>query len=152
MKKVYQIQNNEVVNVVLVEDSFICDNVMYFDSVDSNVLDPKGFAVEFAQPSQQTLTQYEKDFIKYQKRAAIKDIIISEMAAENMQRVRAGVWTVSQLIELTQDVELKHVLDDVNTLSFELAQAKINALTNPLITAEIKTNWIVKLQNYLYNS
>ena len=96
------------------------------------------------------MPQIEKDFTKYMKRAKVKDIIISEMASENMQRVRTGVWTVSELISLTQDAELKQVLDDISTLSYELAVMKIQELTNPLITTDIKTAWSLKLQSYFY--
>lgn len=97
-------------------------------------------------------TAKELDFIKYTKRAAVKDQIMAEMASENMERVRSGVWSVADLIGLTQDVELKLVLDDINTLSFELAQSKLNSATNPLLTPTIKTGWILKLQAHLYNS
>ena len=80
-----------------------------------------------------------------------KDKIIAEMASENMERVRNGAWSVANLISLTQDADLKHVLDDINTLSFELAMSKLQTITNPLLTAEIKLAWITKLQNNLYN-
>lgn len=98
------------------------------------------------------LSQQEKDLEKYKKRAAVKDAIMAEMASENMARVRAGIWTVAELISLTQDEGLKGVLDDMMTLSFELAQAKVMALTNPLITSEIKAGWVSKLQANLFNS
>lgn len=96
-------------------------------------------------------SQKDLDYQKYLKRAAVKDQIIAEMASENMERVRNGIWTVSDLVSLTQDPELKLVLDDINTLSFELAQSKLNSITNPLLITEIKTGWILKLQTHLYN-
>jgi hypothetical protein len=68
-----------------------------------------------------------------------------------MARVRAGVWTVPNLVALTQDPELKLILDDINTLSFELAVLKLMALTNPLITQKIKNDWVLKLQSHFYN-
>ena len=89
--------------------------------------------------------QKEQDLQRYTQRAAVKNEIIAEMAAENMQRVRTGVWTVEQLTGLTYDPELKDLLDDVNTLSFELAYAKIDGLTNSLLTQEIKDGWKSKL-------
>lgn len=98
-----------------------------------------------------TLTQKEKDFNKYMKRAASTDKIISEMASENMERVRNGVWTVAQLVELTQDADLKLVLNDIETLSFELAYQKLQAATNPLLTTDIKNQWSQKLINHFYN-
>jgi hypothetical protein len=97
------------------------------------------------------LTQKEKDFNKYLKRAAAKNIIMAEMASENMERVRNGVWTVPQLVELTQDAELKLILNDIETLSFELAYQKLLAATNPMITSEIKTQWATKLVNNFFN-
>jgi len=102
-------------------------------------------------PNTYTPTQKEIDYQKYLKRAAAKDKIIAEMASENMERVRNGIWSVANLISLTQDTDLKHVLDDINTLSFELAMSKLQTITNPLLTAEIKLAWITKLQNNLYN-
>lgn len=93
----------------------------------------------------------EKDLAKYQKRAAVKDLIISEMATENMSRVRAGIWTVSDLINLTQDPTLKLVLDDISTLSFELAAQKLQTANNPLLTSDIKNKWILKLRGHFYN-
>ena len=77
--------------------------------------------------------------------------IIAQMAAENMQRVRTGIWTVADLISLTQDEQLKSLLDDINTLSFELAIGKVNAATHPLLTAEVKFSWVTKLQANLFN-
>ncbi len=95
-------------------------------------------------------TQQELDFQKYLKRASVKDKILAEMASENMARVRSGAWTVQQLIELTQDTQLKLVLDDVNMLSFELASQKLLSLSNPIVTDDIKLQWISKLQSHLY--
>jgi hypothetical protein len=59
---------------------------------------------------------------------------------------------VPGLISLTQDPTLKLVLDDINTLSFELAQGKLESATHELLTTEIKNSWILKLQNNLFNS
>ncbi len=97
------------------------------------------------------LTQTEKDRLKYSKRASVKDQIMVEMATENMERVRAGIWSTPQLIALTQDPELKLVQDDLNSLSFELAVMKLQAITNPIITSEIKAGWIAKVQSHFYN-
>jgi hypothetical protein len=92
-----------------------------------------------------------KDQEKYAKRAIAKDQIMVEMATENMERVRKGLWTTSQLVALTQDTELKLIQDDIGSLSFELAVMKLMAVTNPLITADIKMGWIKKLQSHFYN-
>lgn len=90
---------------------------------------------------QQKQKQREKDFTRFKKRAAAKDGIIAEMAAGNMERVRSGVWTTGQLIALTQDPELKQILDDVNTLSFEIAFSRVDGLQNSLLTTDIKNSW-----------
>jgi hypothetical protein len=100
-----------------------------------------------AEPSQK-----EKDYNKYLQRAQVKDKLLAEMATENMERVRNGTWSVSDLIGLTQDPTLKLVLDDINTLSFELAQAKLLTATHALLTSDVKNSWIMKLQNNLFNS
>lgn len=96
-------------------------------------------------------TASEKDYNKYIKRASAKDKIIAEMATENMDRVRAGKWTVPDLIELTQNVDLKLVLDDISTLSFELAAAKLSTIRHKLLTDTIRKGWIAKLQANYYN-
>ena len=93
----------------------------------------------------------EKDYQKYLARASVKNQILAEMASENMSRVRAGIWTVTDLINLTQDTQLKQALDDIETLSFELAQSKLMSSTNSLLTTEIKNAWIAKLQANLFN-
>lgn len=92
-------------------------------------------------PDYQAETQKQKDIKRFKSRARVKDTIIAIMAAENMERVRNGVWTSADLIGLTQDSELKDILDDVNSLSFEIAHSKIDALTNPLLTEDIKGSW-----------
>lgn len=102
------------------------------------------------------LTEYhlavrlEKDKERYDSRARVRDDIIAWMAATNMERVKNGIWTVAQLTSLTQDPELKLVLDDVNTLSYELAVSKIQNLSNPIITMQIKQLWITKLIENLF--
>ena len=96
-------------------------------------------------------SQYELDVERYSKRATAKDQIIAEFAAENIARVRSGVWTVPQLISLTQDAGLKALLDNVNTLSFEIAASMLPGLTNPLLTTAIKNGWAAKLQAHFYN-
>lgn len=103
-------------------------------------------------PNTTELSQKDRDFQKYLKRAAAKDRIVAEMASENMERVRNGAWTVQNLIDLTQDAELKRVLDDISTLSFELAAQKLQAINNPLLTSDIKNSWLQKLMSNFYNT
>ena len=95
-------------------------------------------------------SQRDLDTARYTKRAAAKDSLIAFMAADNMSRVRSGVWTVADLVALMDDPEVVGLLNSVNTLSFELAIARIQSLPTPLITAEIKAAWIAELQNNLY--
>ena len=96
-------------------------------------------------------SQKDIDFLKYKKRASVKDTIIATMASDNMERVRNGVWTIEELTALTQDPELKLILDDVNTLSYELAVMKIQVATNPLVTESVKNEWVVMLASHFYN-
>jgi len=103
-------------------------------------------------PNSTVLTQEQKDKIKYLKRASVRDQIIAEMATENMTRVRAGVWSVNDLIGLTQDNMLKEILGDMQSLSYELAYGKIDLITNSLITTDIKNAWKMKLYLNFYNS
>lgn len=95
--------------------------------------------------------QKAKDKARYRERAKVKDELIVGICADNMERIRNGSWTVSQLVELTADPVFKNIQDDINGLSFELAQGKIMALTNPIITSEIKMEWVGRLQANLFN-
>lgn len=92
----------------------------------------------------------EKDRITMKKRAEVKDALIGQIGADNKERLRNGVWTQAQLIEFLGSEECKLVLGDIQGLSFELAQGKIMAMTNPLVTMEIKMNWINILKENLF--
>lgn len=94
--------------------------------------------------------QLVKDKIRYLNRAKVKDSLIADICTENMQRIREGVWTVDQLISLTVDSDFLKIQNDINSLSFELAQSKIMSMTNPLITQDIKLGWVGKLQENLF--
>lgn len=72
---------------------------------------------------------------------------IEIICADNMERIRTGAWTVTQLVELTADPVFKNIQDDINGLSF----GKIMELTNPIITNEIKMDWVGRLQANLFN-
>lgn len=95
-------------------------------------------------------SQKELDLLRFQKRADAKNQIIMEIAAENMERVRNAIWSVEQLISLTQDAELKSLLGDVETFSYEIAYNKVDGLTNPLLTQDIKDGWKAKLYSHFY--
>lgn len=93
-------------------------------------------------------SQLEKDQLRYQRRAAAKDGLIAWMAADNMTRVRAGVWTVADLQSLL--VDLAPINAMMQTLSFELAAQAITASSNTLLTPGIKTAWTAKLTEHFY--
>ena len=95
-------------------------------------------------------TQFEKDQSRYQKRAAVKDELMAYMAADNMSRVRSGVWTVADLTSLLDDPAVVAANSLMGTLSFELAAQQIQAATTPLLTAEIKAEWVSRLEAHYY--
>lgn len=101
---------------------------------------------ELSQPQ----SQFEKDQSRYKKRASVKDNLISYMAADNMSRVRSGVWTIPDLTSLLDDSAVVAANALMGTLSFELAAHQINSATTPLLTPEIKANWISKLEAHYY--
>ncbi len=94
--------------------------------------------------------QKEKDRERFRKRADVKDEILISIAANNMERVRQGVWTVPELVGLTQDAQLKDLLDDINTLSYEIAYSKVDALTSPALNQDIKNEWKGLLYGHFY--
>jgi len=95
--------------------------------------------------------QKAKDRARYMKRSEVKEELIVGICADNMERIRSGIWTVAQLVELTEDPIFKKLQDDINSLSFELAQGKVMSLTIPIITNEIKMEWVSRLQANLFN-
>lgn len=97
------------------------------------------------------IIQKAKDKARYSERAKVRDDLVVGICTDNMERIRNGTWTVAQLIELTSDPSFKNIQDDINSLSFELAQGKIMALTNPMVTQEIKNEWVGRLQANLFN-
>ena len=92
-------------------------------------------------------TQFEKDQSRYTKRAAVKDELLAYMAADNMSRVRSGVWTVADLTSLLDDPAVVAANSLMGTLSFELATQQIQAATTPLLTPEIKADWVSRLES-----
>lgn len=115
-----------------------------------------GSALVFSQPRMDqhiaatTISQFEIDQRRYAKRAAVKDGLIAFMAADNMSRVRAGTWTVSDLTGLMADPAVAAANAYMSTLSFELAAQAITAATSPLLTPAIKSVWVGKLQEHFY--
>lgn len=96
------------------------------------------------------LTQFEKDQIRYKRRADVQSTLLAYMAADNMRRVRSGVWTVADLTALMADPAITGVLAWMQTLSYEKAAELIAQTEHPLLTAEIKADWISRLQAHFY--
>lgn len=101
-------------------------------------------------PAPEGQSQFEKDQSRYSKRAAVKDELMAYMAADNMGRVRSGVWTVAELTGLMTDPDVSAATAYMGTLSYELAAQAIAQATTPLLTPEIKAAWVSKLQEHLY--
>lgn len=95
-------------------------------------------------------TQFDLDQNRYQKRAGVQAELMSWMAADNMSRVRSGVWTVQQLTSLLSDPAVQAAQTYMSTLSYELAAQSIAAATTPLLTPEIKAAWVAKLTDHFY--
>lgn len=83
-------------------------------------------------------------------RSYAKDMLIVKMSHENLLRMYQGVWTQNDIKSLPNDKQLESILQDISSLSFEMAIPKIMSLNNPLITAEIKQDWINTLYAHLY--
>lgn len=92
----------------------------------------------------------EKDRIAMEKRAQIKDGLIGEIASENKERLRTGVWSYTDLVTFLNSEESKKVMNEINGLSFELAQGSIMAIVNPIITMDIKLQWVQRLKDNLF--
>lgn len=97
-----------------------------------------------------TSNQFALDEARYKKRAAVKDELLAYMAADNMSRVRAQQWTVQDLTGLVADPAIKAAMDFMGTLSFELAAQAIASAATPLLTPEIRADWIARLQAHFY--
>lgn len=92
----------------------------------------------------------EKDRMTMLNRSLVKDKIIGEIATENKERIRQGLWTVAQLVALTEEPDFKAIMNDIQGLSYELAQQKIMAWVHPLITQEMRMGIVMKLQDNLF--
>lgn len=106
---------------------------------------------EFAPPpAPKGPSQFEIDKARYSKRAAVKDELIAYMAADNMSRVRSGQWTVAELTGLMNDPDVSAATAYMGTLSYELAAQAIANAQTPLMTTEIKSALVSKLQQHFY--
>lgn len=115
---------------------------------DAIVLSDEEFNSLYA--SYEPLILKEKDRIAMRKRAEVKDKLIGDIGTDNKERLRAGIWTYDQLVGFLASSECMAVLDDINGLSFELAQVKIMAITNPIVTMDIKLKWVNSLKENLF--
>lgn len=97
------------------------------------------------QPPEPVKTTLDIDTEKYLRRANAKPLLMAEMAAMNVGRIKDGTWTTAQLVVLMADAQIKNIVSCMETLSFELAIQAIQACTNPLITDDIKQAWITRL-------
>ena len=95
-------------------------------------------------------SQFDRDEARYRKRAAVKDTLLAYMAADNMSRVRSGTWTVADLTSLLADPAVATANACMGTLSFELAAQAIASASTPLLTPEIRADWIARLQAHFY--
>jgi hypothetical protein len=112
------------------------------------ILSDEDYAILYA--SYEPLILKEKDRIAMEKRAQIKDALIGEIASENKERLRTGVWSYTDLVTFLNSEESKKVMNEINGLSFELAQGSIMAIVNPIITMDIKLQWVQRLKENLF--
>lgn len=102
------------------------------------------------QPPELVKTTLELDIEKYLRRANAKPLLMAEMAAMNIGRLKDRTWTTQQLVGLMADPDIVKLIAHMETLSFELAIGVINGITNELVTPAIKATWISRLQAHLY--
>lgn len=91
-------------------------------------------------------TQFELDQRRYQRRAGAYAELMSWMSADNVSRVRSGVWTLPDLKSLMADPAITAAQAYMSMLSYELAAQSITEATTPLLTPEIKAAWVAQLQ------
>lgn len=129
--------------------------VCYWDEVEKaqkerDATPEEAAEIESLKAAGAAVSQFDRDKARYQKRASVRDELIAYMAADNMGRVRSGVWTVPQLISLMDDPAVAAATAYMGTLSFELAAQAINSAATPLLTPGIRADWIAKLQAHFY--
>lgn len=142
------IEGGTVANVIVVEGGATPDGGVPSDTANiGDLWDGENFTP--APPAPEP-SQFERDEARYRKRAAVKDALLAYMAADNMSRVRNGVWTVPQLISLMDDPAVASANAYMSTLSYELAAQAIADAATPLLTPAIRADWIGKLQQHFY--
>lgn len=96
------------------------------------------------------LVKSEARRVMYEKRANVKDSIIGIMNDNNVKRIEAGIWTVDLLKSILQDTHMANSSSFVDKLSFELAIQEIMLSEHPLITNEIKSEYVSLLMANLF--
>lgn len=142
------IEGGTVANVIVVEGGATPDGGVPSDTANiGDLWDGENFTP--APPAPEP-SQFERDEARYRKRAAVKDALLAYMAADNMSRVRNGVWTVPDLTALLADPAVAAANQFMSTLSFELAAQAIASASTPLLTPEIRADWTARLQEHYY--
>lgn len=152
MPRYLRIENGVAVEVVVVDsiEGRFHPSLVWVQSDSAKIGDLYDGEKFTPPPEPEGPSQFDKDQARYQKRAAVKDELLAWMAADNMSRVRSGTWTVADLTGLLDDPAVVAANALMGTLSFELAAAQIAAATTPLLTPEIKADWISRLEAHYY--
>lgn len=91
-----------------------------------------------------------REYATMHRRSEVKNSLLEYVAASNKARMVDGIWTSADIISLSNDVDLLKIVGDIQSLSFEIAISNIMSISNPLITADIKQDWIEKLTENLF--
>ena len=143
------IENNKVINHAEADADFAV-SVGWIPAADSRIGDTWDGEAFTPAPPPPGPSQFDLDKARYEKRAAVKDELLAWMAADNMSRVRSGVWTVQDLTALLADPAVAAANQFMSTLSFELATQAIAQANTPLLTPAIRSDWISRLQSHFY--
>jgi hypothetical protein len=129
-----------------------------FEDQGFECLEPKEFdalcmglqpQIETYLASKQPKKYAQADFEKYLKRADRVRFILAEQAAENVAKIRAGLWRPEELFSLLRDPQSVLVNHLVNALSFEFAILVLQNHTHPLMTKDVKNALIEKIVPYV---
>ena len=101
-------------------------------------------------PVREPPTQFELEQLKYKRRAEVHSDLVAWMAADNMSRIHSGEWTVPDLTSLMSDPAVQAAQAYMSVFSYELAAQALQQAATPLLTPEIKAEWIAKLTEHFY--
>ena len=144
------IQSGVVINHALADGPDFASAQGWIPAGDSNIGDLWDGENFTPAPPAPEPSQFERDEARYRKRAAVKDALLAYMAADNMSRVHSGVWTEADLAGLMLDPSIAAASTYMSTLGYELAAQSIAAAETPLLTPEIRADWIGRLQQHFY--